>query len=158
MLRTWAARRLIRWAVVPRSAVRLVGPLTVLLAWELSARLGLVNTLLFPPPSKAFADLVVLVSTGYLWKALYASLFRVVCGFALAVTVGVSLGVAMARIRLVNDFVDPLVELLRPISPLAIFPLAILCVRHWRRLEDLRDRAGGILPGHPQHFCRSEEH
>jgi len=112
--------------VVPRSAVRLVGPLTVLLAWELSARLGLVNTLLFPPPSKAFADLVVLVSTGYLWKALYASLFRVVCGFALAVTVGVSLGVAMARIRLVNDFVDPLVELLRPISPLAIFPLAIL--------------------------------
>ena len=120
LLRTWAARRLIRWAVVPRSAVRLVGPLTVLLAWELSARLGLVNTLLFPPPSKAFADLVVLVSTGYLWKALYASLFRVVCGFALAVTVGVSLGVAMARIRLVNDFVDPLVELLRPISPLAI--------------------------------------
>ena len=52
--------------MVPRAALRLVGPLTVLLAWELSARLGLVNTLLFPPPSKAFADLVVLVSTGYL--------------------------------------------------------------------------------------------
>ena len=68
---------------------------------------------------------MVLASSGYLWKALYASLFRVVCGFALAVTVGVSLGVAMARIRLVNDFFD-LVELPRPISPLALFPLAIL--------------------------------
>lgn len=32
----------------------------------------------------------------------------------------------MARIRLVNDLLDPLVELLRPISPLGLFPLAIL--------------------------------
>jgi NitT/TauT family transport system permease protein len=115
-----------RGLVLPRSAVRLIGPFTVLGTWELAARFGLVNTLLFPPPSKAFADLVVLVSSGYLSKALYASLFRVVCGFTLAVMVGVSLGVAMARIRLVYDFFDPLVELLRPISPLALFPLAIL--------------------------------
>ena len=118
--------RLIRRMVLPRSALRLVGPLTVLVAWELGARFGLVNTLLLPPPSKAFADLMVLTSSGYLSKALYASLFRVVCGFALAVTVGVILGIAMARIRLVYDFFDPLVELLRPISPLALFPLAIL--------------------------------
>jgi ABC-type nitrate/sulfonate/bicarbonate transport system permease component len=43
-------------------------------------------------------------------KALYAGLFGVVRGFALAVTVGVSLGVAMARIRFVKNFFDPLVE------------------------------------------------
>src|SRR5215471_5668933 len=117
---------LISRRLLPRSALRLVGPLALLATWELAARFGLVNTLLLPPPSKAFADLIVLVSSGYLWKALYASLFRVVCGFALAVTVGVCLGIAMARIRLINDFFDPLVELLRPISPLALFPLAIL--------------------------------
>jgi NitT/TauT family transport system permease protein len=84
------------------------------------------NTLLFPAPSKALADLATLLSSGYLVKALYASLFRVVCGFAIAVTVGITLGAVMARIRLVNDVFDPLVELLRPISPLAVFPLAIL--------------------------------
>src|SRR6516225_11682521 len=115
-----------RAAVLPRSAVRLIGPLTVLVTWELAARFDVINTLLLPPPSKALADLMVLISSGYLWKALYASLFRVICGFALAVTVGVTLGIAMARIRLINDFFDPLVELLRPISPLALFPLAIL--------------------------------
>ncbi len=98
----------------------------VLVTWELAARFGFVNRLLFPPPSKAFADLAVLVSSGYLWKALYASLFRVVCGLAFAVTVRVALGGAMARIRLINDFFDPLVELLRPVSPLALSPLAIL--------------------------------
>ena len=93
--------------MLPRSAVRLIGPLTVLVTWELAARYNLVNTLLLPPPSKAIADLMVLISSGYLWKALYASLFRVVCGFALAVAVGVTLGVAMARIRLINDFLVP---------------------------------------------------
>ena len=121
-----ATFRRIRRAALPRSTLRLVAPLTVLAGWEVAARFGLINILLLPPPSKAFADLIVLVSSGYLWKALYASLFRVVCGFALAVTVGVCLGIAMARMRLINDFFDPLVELLRPISPLALFPLAIL--------------------------------
>jgi ABC-type nitrate/sulfonate/bicarbonate transport system permease component len=111
---------------VTRAASRLAVPLVFLAAWELAARLGLANTLLFPPPSAAFLDLYVLMSSGYLWRALYASLFRVVCGFALAATFGVALGTAMARKRLIRDVFDPLVELLRPISPLALFPLAIL--------------------------------
>ena len=113
-------------AGVTRAALRLGVPLVVLAAWELAARLGLANTLLFPPPSSALADLMVITVSGYLWKALYASLFRVVCGFAIAVVVGSVLGMAMARVRLVNDIFDPMVELLRPISPLALFPLAIL--------------------------------
>jgi ABC-type nitrate/sulfonate/bicarbonate transport system permease component len=105
---------------------RLMVPLTLLATWELAARAGLANTLLFPPPSKALADLMVLISSGYLWKALYASLYRVVCGFVLAVTIGAVLGMTMARKPLMHDLFDPVVELLRPISPLALFPLAIL--------------------------------
>jgi ABC-type nitrate/sulfonate/bicarbonate transport system permease component len=111
---------------VTRAASRLGVPLIFLAAWELAARLGPGNTLLFPPPSAALADLMVLTASGYLWKALYASLFRVVCGFAIAVVAGSVLGMTMARVRLVNDIFDPMVELLRPISALALFPLAIL--------------------------------
>ena len=109
-----------------RWALRLLSPLGVFLAWELAGRSGLLNPLLFPVPSRALADLAILITSGYLAKALYASLFRVVCGFAIAVSVGVALGAEMARIRLFNDLIDPLVELVRPISPLALFPLAIL--------------------------------
>jgi ABC-type nitrate/sulfonate/bicarbonate transport system permease component len=112
--------------MLPLWMYRLIAPLTTLAAWELAGRLGLVNTLLFPAPSKALADLMVMISSGYLWRALYASLYRVICGFAVAVVVGAVLGMAMARIRWVDDILDPLVELLRPISPLALFPLAIL--------------------------------
>jgi ABC-type nitrate/sulfonate/bicarbonate transport system permease component len=109
-----------------RWLLRLLSPASILLLWELASRSGFLNTLLFPPPSKAIADLATLIASGYLTKAVYASLFRVVCGFVIAVTVGVALGATMARIRLVNELLDPLVELLRPISPLALFPLAIL--------------------------------
>jgi ABC-type nitrate/sulfonate/bicarbonate transport system permease component len=111
---------------MPRFMSRLLVPLALLATWELAARAGLANTLLFPPPSKALADLMVLISSGYLLKALYASLYRVVCGFTLAVTIGAVLGMTMARKRWLHDLFDPLVELLRPISPLALFPLAIL--------------------------------
>jgi ABC-type nitrate/sulfonate/bicarbonate transport system permease component len=110
----------------PRWILSLVSPSCLLLAWEAASRFGWLNPLLFPPPSRAFADLRVLIASGYLAKALYASLFRVVCGFAIAVTVGVALGAAMARLRLVNELLDPIVEILRPISPLALYPLAIL--------------------------------
>jgi ABC-type nitrate/sulfonate/bicarbonate transport system permease component len=109
---------------VPRSLSRLIIPLAFLAAWELAARLGLTNTLLFPPPSSAFFDLWVLATNGYLWRALYASLFRVAC--TLAVILGATLGMAMARKRLMHEVFDPLVELLRPISAIALFPLAIL--------------------------------
>jgi ABC-type nitrate/sulfonate/bicarbonate transport system permease component len=111
---------------VPRSLSRLIIPVAFLAAWELAARLGLTNTLLFPPPSSAFFDLWVLATNGYLWRALYASLFRVACGFTLAVILGATLGMAMARKRLMHEVFDPLVELLRPISAIALFPLAIL--------------------------------
>ena len=110
----------------PSWILRLLSPLCVLLLWELASRTGVLNPLLFPAPSRALVDLWVLITSGYLAKALYASLFRVACGFAIAVATGVVLGAAMARIRLVSDLFDPLVELLRPISALALYPLAIL--------------------------------
>jgi len=109
-----------------RWKLRLLSPFGVLVLWELTSRFGLVNTLLLPAPSTALADLWVVIANGYLAKALVASVFRIICGFAIAVTVGVTLGAAMARLRLVADICDPLVELLRPISPLALYPLAIL--------------------------------
>jgi ABC-type nitrate/sulfonate/bicarbonate transport system permease component len=110
----------------PRWALRLLSPLGLLAAWEIASRAGWLNPLLFPAPSHALTDLGILIADGYLLKALYASMFRVICGFAIAVGAGVVLGAAMARVRLFNELLDPIVELLRPISPLALFPLAIL--------------------------------
>jgi NitT/TauT family transport system permease protein/sulfonate transport system permease protein len=64
--------------------------------------------------------------TGELVAALGVSLGRVIAGFLIATVVGIALGALMARVRMVDVLFDPLIELLRPISPLALFPLFIL--------------------------------
>ena len=89
---------------------RLISPLMLLLVWELASRVGVANVLILPPPSKALADLIKLAIEGELSKALLASLYRIVCGFALAIAVGITLGALMARIRLLDLLLDPLVE------------------------------------------------
>jgi len=105
---------------------RAVSPLIVLLIWELVSRSGFVNPLLLPPPSQVLRDLYGLIASTQLFSALWASMKRVLSGFAIAVVVGIAIGVLMASSKIAEDFIDPLVELLRPISPLALFPLAIL--------------------------------
>lgn len=111
---------------MPRWVYRIVSPVVLLLTWELVSRCGFVDTLILPPPSRAIWELFRLIASGELAKALQVSLYRVFCGFALAVVLGVTIGTLMGRIRWLDDLLDPLVELLRPISPLALFPLAIL--------------------------------
>jgi ABC-type nitrate/sulfonate/bicarbonate transport system permease component len=108
------------------TARRLFSPVVVLLAWEAGSRLAVLNPLLVPPPSLVFIDIWELITTGELFQALWASLRRVLAGFAIAIVVAVAIGVLMASFRIVEDFVDPLVELIRPVSPLALFPLALL--------------------------------
>lgn len=109
-----------------RAWLRIASPVTVLLLWEAASRLGVVDVQVLPPPSAALLDILHLARTGALEQALAASLYRVACGFGIAVVVGVLLGSLMGRLPLVEDLLDPLVELLRPVSPLALFPLAIL--------------------------------
>jgi sulfonate transport system permease protein len=99
---------------VPRFFYRYISPLALLLIWELASHSGLVNALILPPPSGALADLMKLALDGELLRALWASLYRILCGFTLAVVIGIGLGAVMARIRLLDLLLDPLVQLLRP--------------------------------------------
>lgn len=111
---------------MPRWSYRFLSPMLLLTGWELVSRSGAIDPLFLPPPSRAIAELLTLIASGELLKALAISLYRVFFGFALAAIFGVALGTVMGRNRALDDLLDPLVELLRPISPLALFPLAIL--------------------------------
>jgi len=106
--------------------MRLASPLAVLAVWEFIARAGLVDPFIVPAPTAVFAELWKLLWTLELPAALAVSLRRIAIGFGLSVVISVVIGMLMARIPLVEILIDPLVELIRPVSPLAIFPLAIL--------------------------------
>jgi sulfonate transport system permease protein len=105
---------------------KFVSPLLLLVFWEIAVRAGWLDERLIAPPSVVFVELWRLTMSGELGAALAVSLERVVCGFAIASVVGVALGALMARVRIVEIAIDPLVELFRPVSPLALFPLFIL--------------------------------
>jgi ABC-type nitrate/sulfonate/bicarbonate transport system permease component len=105
---------------------RIASPLLLLVVWELTSRVGLVDPLLLPPPSTVFAELWRMLLSGSLIVDTWASLRRVLMGFSISAVISITLGALMGRSQLLEDMLDPLIELLRPISPLAIFPLALL--------------------------------
>ena len=61
-----------------------------------------------------------------LWYDAVTSLRRIVIGFAIGVVAGVTLGAAMSASRAVRHLVDPVIEVLRPLPPLAFIPLFII--------------------------------
>ena len=61
-----------------------------------------------------------------LWYDAATSLRRIVIGFAIGVVAGVTLGAAMSASRVVRHLVDPVIEVLRPLPPLAFIPLFII--------------------------------
>jgi ABC-type nitrate/sulfonate/bicarbonate transport system permease component len=104
----------------------MAGPLVVLGLWEAYARSGLVDPLYLPPPSQIASVFWGLLVSGVLIGHAVASLERVFAGFLLAAVAGIGLGLLIGWFRVLSDFLDPLIELIRPVSPIALIPLAIL--------------------------------
>lgn len=94
--------------------------------WELLPRAGLVNSAFLSPPSAVLAAIVQLAQTGQLGKHMAASLQRSLAGLILAVVAGVALGLLMGVVRRFEAFVDPLLQLFRQVSALALFPVFLL--------------------------------
>jgi len=84
------------------------------------------DSLIFPTPWQVVTGTLELAEDGTLWEHIGASLFRVGTGFLIAVIVAVPTGLWMGRVDGVYRTLNPLFQILRPISPIAWIPLAIL--------------------------------
>lgn len=98
----------------------------VLVAWELAARLAGWSAQVFPGPVTVAQGAIELIMNGKLFADSVASLFRVTIGFDLAILTGIPLGIILGRMTRLSKFISPLIQFLRPISPLAWIPLAML--------------------------------
>ena len=104
----------------------LCGVAIVLGAWELLARSGIVSQAVFPPPFHAIAVGLSKVPLPDLAQHLWISLQRILLGFAAGAALGIVIAVAGGWYRVFGNLVRPIVELLRPIPPLAWIPMAIV--------------------------------
>ena len=84
------------------------------------------QSLIFPTPLQVFTGMLKLAHDGSLWVHIGASLMRVATGFIMAVLIGVPMGLWMGRVDGVYRTLNPLFQILRPISPIAWIPLTIL--------------------------------
>ena len=91
------------------------------------------GSVIFPTPQKVVAATIDLLRDGTLWDHIGASLFRVGAGFLLAVVIGIPIGLLMGWVHGAFTTMNPIVQILRPISPIAWIPLAIL----WFGVGDL---------------------
>lgn len=81
---------------------------------------------ILPSPSKVAGTFIEELLSGELPINAWVSLSRVTTAWIISAVVGIPLGVLIARSRVAEKLIDPVIELFRPISPLAWIPLAIL--------------------------------
>lgn len=92
--------------------------------WLMSATVF--NPALVPPPDRVAERGWQLVRDGSLWVDVFASLRRVYVGLLAGSVVGVLLGVLIGRVVVIERLVDPVMQLMRNLSPTAMIPIAIV--------------------------------
>src|SRR4026209_1355957 len=108
-----------------KSSLPALGVIVALLvAWW--GAIVVTQSLIFPTPWGVVTGAIELLVNGTLWRHIGASLLRVGTGFALAVCVAVPLGLWMGWVRGAYNTLNPVFQILRPISPIAWIPIAIL--------------------------------
>lgn len=113
-----------RSGIAQRIALPTIVFAVLLTAWHLAIRLT--GNDLLPTPWQVLLGIVELAEKGLLLKYIVASLFRVTWGFTLAVLVGIPLGLFLGWFTWASRAFNPVIQILRPISPIAWIPLAIL--------------------------------
>ncbi len=122
--------RLLR--LLSRVATTAVSISLAVLAWAVFAHYFAIPDLV-PSPLATFDTGAELLRSGALLDHVAISLERVLVGYAAGCILGIAIGTLMGRIPLVARFADPLLQLMRPISPVALVPLSII----WFGIGDL---------------------
>jgi len=101
-------------------------PVAIVALWEVLCRANLIRVIALPAPSTVAVTLWGLCASGELFVHIGASLLRVLEGFAGAAVLGLVLGVAVGISATFARITDLIIQILRPIPPIAWIPLAIL--------------------------------
>jgi NitT/TauT family transport system permease protein len=108
--------------------LKLILPIILVFLWEVLAIL-IGNEFILPRVESVaevlFRPLADIFGQGSLLENATISLFRVLFGFAVGLLVAIPLGIFMGRFTAVEEFVDPVIQILRPIPPIAWLPLAL---------------------------------
>ncbi len=98
----------------------------LIIIWQILFTVSNYDAALFPSPKMAFDALVEMIENGRLFENISTSMYRFAAGYLTSVTVAVLLGLILGRLPKVFQYVNPALQLLRPISPTAWMPFIVL--------------------------------
>ncbi len=122
----WTARL----AGLARDALR--GPFAIVISFVLALAVWqalstwVINPYMIPPPTVVFETAIPMFASGEILGSVGISLVRVLVGFFMGSAVGIVLGILMGRLEMVNRLLDPIIELMRYLSPTAMIPIAVI--------------------------------
>ena len=124
-------RLALRWPFSRQITLSLTTITTIILLWWWVAAQQWVSPLFLPPPLQVLTKLISIAGPqGFmdatLWQHLTASLLRILTALLAAVLIGIPVGIAMGLSPTVRGILDPLIELYRPVPPLAYLPLMVI--------------------------------
>ncbi len=101
-------------------------PVIIITVWELVCHFAEVKTYNMPAPEVILQDAFEKIKSGILWKHISVSFLRVLEGFLLAMASALILGILIGLSKKIEAFTELVIQILKPIPPIAWIPLAIL--------------------------------
>ncbi|MBW1216054.1 taurine ABC transporter permease TauC [Pantoea allii] len=128
---TSVRQRRLRWPFSTPFTLSALSLLLLLFIWWSVTALGLIAPLFLPSPQQVVRKLLLVAGPqGFmdatLWQHLAASLTRMLIALTAAAAIGIPVGMAMGISPVVRALIDPLIELYRPVPPLAYLPLMVI--------------------------------
>lgn len=117
---------LLQRAKLLRSAQFVALPILLLVLWQFLFQIGVIKPITMPPPTKVAQSFVELAGNGQLFKHIAVSILRVLEGFGLAAFAGILLGVGIGLSQSLDRLTTFIIQVIKPIPPIAWIPLAIL--------------------------------
>lgn len=104
----------------------IIGFVLLIAIWQVVIVIGKYDSALFPSPLNVWEGMMSLIEDGTLFEHFQVSFLRFLAGYLSAVFLAIILGLIFGRIPLLWGFIDPIVQLLRPVSPIAWSPFIVL--------------------------------
>jgi len=109
-----------------RTALSTIASITAaVVGWQLLSTF-VFNPFLIPPPLEVVRAAIPMLLSGEILADVSISMVRVLVGFITGSLTGIVMGVLLGRVRLLHDLLDPIIELLRYLSPTAMIPIAVI--------------------------------
>lgn len=104
----------------------LLGFILLIVVWQLAIMIGKYDAALFPPPLEVGKAIVEMIQNGSILENLRVSFMRFFIGYLLSVTIAILLGLLLGRLTKLWAIIDPVIQVLRPVSPIAWSPFIVL--------------------------------